>query len=75
MVHIHGTEYTHGLAFKNACPDVKIITSIQGLISRCSNVYLANIDTNDIIKNITFRDIIKRDNLFQQKNKLKKRNF
>lgn len=73
LVHIHGTEYTHGLAFINANPQVKVITSIQGLVSRCAEVYTANIGTKEILKNITLRDILKRDNIFQQKNKFKKR--
>lgn len=73
LVHIHGTEFTHGLAFKNACQKVKCIVSIQGLVSVCSEVYTANISTKEIIKNITFRDFIKMDNIFQQKKQFKNR--
>lgn len=73
LVHIHGTEYVHGLAFKNGCPEVKIVTSIQGLISVISEVYYANISFWNIVSNITFRDIVKIDNIFLQKNKFKKR--
>ena len=73
LVHIHGSEFTHGLAFVNACPNVKSIVSIQGLVSVYSNVYTGNISNKDIIRNITFRDIIKRDNIIQQKNKFIRR--
>ena len=73
LVHIHGTEYTHGLAFKNANPSVKVITSIQGLVSRCAEVYTANIGTKEILKSTTLRDILKKDNIFQQKSKFIKR--
>lgn len=73
LVHIHGTEYAHGLAFKNANPHVKVITSIQGLVSRCAEVYTANIGTKEILKSITLRDILKKDNIFQQKSKFIKR--
>lgn len=69
IVHIHGTEFSHGLAFINACPDVKSITSIQGLVSVCERVYFGNIPEKTIRKNITLRDLMKRDNLFQQKKK------
>lgn len=69
LVHIHGTEFAHGLAFINACPNIKSVVSIQGLVSKYSKYYLANISTKDILKNITFRDIIKRDNIFQAKKK------
>ena len=74
IIHIHGTEYAHGLSFINVCDkNIKKIISIQGLVSCIGQVYLAGIQYKDIIKNITFRDIIKRDNLFQQKNKFLKR--
>ena len=73
LVHIHGTEYAHGLAFMNANPDVRTITSIQGLVSRIADVYTANLSNKEIIKNITFRDFITNNNIFQQKNKFKKR--
>ena len=74
LLHIHGTEYAHGLSFINVCNDnIKKIVSIQGLISYYEKVYLANIPYNEIIKNITLRDIIRRDNLFQQKNKFRRR--
>lgn len=73
LVHIHGTEYAHGLAFQNACPNIKTIVSIQGILSSCANNYIANIKYEDIFKNITIRDIIKRDNILQQQKKFTKR--
>lgn len=76
ILHIHGTEYAHGLSFINVCNEnIKKVISIQGLTSCISNVYLAGMSYKNIIKNITFRDLVKRDNLFQQKNKFKKRGF
>lgn len=75
LVHIHGTEYAHGLAFLNVFPNIKSVISIQGLVSVYEKVYYANIDISDILKNVTFRDLIKQDNLIQQKQKFKKRGF
>ena len=44
ILHIHGTEYAHGLSFINVCnDDVKKIVSIQGLVSCIEKVYLASI--------------------------------
>ena len=71
IVHIQGTEYAHGLAFMRVYPNVKTVISIQGLVSACEKVYYGNIGIKDIIKNITIRDIIKKDNIFEQKNKFK----
>lgn len=73
LVHINGTEFAHGLAFMNACPNVKTLTSIQGLVSVYARVYYGNIPVKDIIKNITFRDIIRSDNLIQARKKFIKR--
>ena len=73
IVHIHGTEFAHGLAFQNACQNVKTIVSIQGMISRISEEYYANIPINEVIKNITLRDLIKFDTLIHQKCKFKQR--
>ena len=73
IVHIHGTEYAHGLAFMKTFPNVKTVISIQGLVSSCEKVYCGNIRVMDIIKNITIRDIIKHDNIIEQKNKFMKR--
>lgn len=74
ILHIHGTEYAHGLAFINVCNEkTKKLVSIQGLVSCIEKVYLASIPYKEILKNITLRDILKQDNLFQQKNKFRVR--
>lgn len=73
IVHIHGTEFAHGLAFLNACPEIKSIVSIQGLVSVCERYYTAGLSIWDILKNITLRNIIKQDNILQQKKQFRKR--
>lgn len=73
VVHIHGTEYAHGLSFVNACPEIKTVTSIQGLVSVYERVYTANIGPKEILKNITLKDILKRDSIYQQQRKYYKR--
>lgn len=73
IVHLQGSEFSHGLAFLKACPNVKSVVSIQGLVSKIGENYLSLINNFDIIKNITFRDIIRFDNIFQSKNSFLKR--
>ena len=73
LVHLHGTEFAHGLAYLKACPDIKSVVSIQGLISVCARYYYGGISPWTIFRNISIRDIIKRDTLFQQKRKFQKR--
>lgn len=73
IVHIQGTEYTQGLAYRNIYSNAKVITSIQGLVSVCSKVYKANIPDYIIKKNVTFRDIIKNSNIINQQKNFEKR--
>ncbi|MEO7045362.1 MAG: glycosyltransferase, partial [Ferruginibacter sp.] len=61
IVHIHGTEYAPALACMRSCPSLKYIISIQGLISAIANYYFGGIRNLDIIRNITFRDVVKKD--------------
>ena len=67
VVHIHGTEFAHGLAYINACSVHNVVVSIQGLVSIYGRYYYAGIDRWNIFKHITFRDILRRDTIFHQK--------
>ena len=73
VVHIHGTEFAHGLAYINACSAHNVVVSIQGLISVIGRYYYAGIDKWDILKHITFRDILRQDTIFHQKHSFIKR--
>tara|TARA_R110000765_G_scaffold203824_9_gene308920 strand:- start:466 stop:1731 length:1266 start_codon:yes stop_codon:yes gene_type:complete len=73
VIHIHGTEYAHGLALMNAYPKNKYVVSIQGLVSVCTRYYLANLSFSTIFKNISFRDIVRNDTIWQGKNNYEKR--
>ena len=74
LVHIFGTEFPYGLCFlENNTSNIPNVVSIQGMVSMISRYYLSNISNIDIIKNITFRDIIKNDNIFQAKKRYYKR--
>lgn len=73
VAHIHGSEFAHAIPFIEACPNVKTVTSIQGLVSVYSKVYYGNIPHRELIKSISFRDIIKFDNVFQQQKKFYRR--
>ena len=73
IVHIHGTEFSHGLACMRSCLGLNYVISIQGLVSVCSRYYFADICPKEILSHITFRDLIRRDTIFQAKMKFKKR--
>ena len=71
--HLHGTEYIHSLAYTNIADKSKLVVSIQGLVSVYASYYFGGISEMQIKKEITFRDIIRNDSLFQQKLKMEER--
>jgi len=73
VVHIHGTEYAHGLSLMHACPDLNYVISIQGLVSVYSRYYTGHIPYRTIKKNITLRDFLKNDGILQSQKKFYER--
>lgn len=73
IIHIHGTEYPYGMAFMHACGSENTIVSIQGLVSVYERYYHYGMNSEDILKNITFRDLIQMDTIFQQRIKMRSR--
>lgn len=67
IVHIHGTEYAHGLAYIRGCGSERVVVSIQGLVSVIAYYYRAGISAIDILKNMTFRDLVRGSILKQQR--------
>jgi len=60
IIHIHGTEYTHGLSFLRTFPQKRrqTIISIQGILERVKDVDLGEISPWVYIKNRTFRQFL-----------------
>ena len=59
VVHIHGTEYSHGYAYMKACGNDNVVISIQGLTSVYSYYYHFGISKKDVYRNLTFKDLIR----------------
>lgn len=69
VIHCFGTEYPHTLAAVKACPDKKkVLVGIQGIVSACADAYMANLPLS-VIKDVTFRDWLKKDSIMQQQQK------
>lgn len=73
IVHIHGTEFTQGLSCMRIIPSLNYIISIQGMVSIYQRYYNAGIGTWEILKHITFRDLVRFDTIFQGKIDFKRR--
>lgn len=73
LIHIFGTEFPHTLAAVRAFnrPD-KVLIGIQGLCSEIAKVYMAGLP-EQVQKDITFRDFIRRDSIRQQQEKFTRR--
>lgn len=59
VVHIHGTEYSHGHSYIKACGADNVVISIQGLKSSNYRYYYYGITKSDIVINVTLRDILR----------------
>lgn len=64
LVHVHGTEYSHGMSLMRASPDFKFVISIQGLVSVCHRYFMGGMSNWDVFKNISLRDLVRRNTLF-----------
>lgn len=72
VVHIHGTEYSHGYAYMMACDCNNVVISIQGLTSAYYPYYYFGMTKKDIYLNMTFRDMI-RGSILKGQNQFKQR--
>ena len=66
IVHIHGTEYAHGNDYIRACGADKVVVSIQGLLSACSQFYYAGIEKRDASFCVTLRDLIRKTTMLDE---------
>ena len=60
IVHIHGTEFTHGLSYVRACGDTNVLVSIQGLKSIYTRYFFSGLSFSDIIRSTSLSDILHR---------------
>lgn len=77
VVHLHGTEFSHGLAYLEACGSEHVCVSIQGLTSAYYYYYYYGISRNEIRKAFTLRSllqggILKGYNEFKQRGEVEK---
>lgn len=56
IIHLHGTEYSHGLSYVRSFPNKKYVISIQGILNRIKEVDFAELPLKEIIFNRTMRE-------------------
>ncbi|MBA6384477.1 glycosyltransferase [Colwellia sp. BRX10-6] len=74
VIHIYGTELPHSFLFQKCAEalNIKVVVSIQGLVSVCSKYIYADLPLS-IIYGMTFRNLLKFDNVFGLKRLFDKR--
>lgn len=60
IIHIHGSEFTHGLAYVRACGNYHVVVSIQGLVGIYERYYYSGLTKGEILRNFTLRSILGR---------------
>ena len=72
VVHVWGTEYPFTLAITNACEQTgmldRMVVSIQGLCSVYAWHFAAGLPQK-VVRGATFRDFLRRDNIYRQREK------
>ena len=69
IVHIHGTEFAHGLSFCKASIDVPHVLSIQGIAEEIGYHYLDGLSFKDVYCNVSIFDLLYTGTLYTQKKK------
>lgn len=65
IVHLHGTEYSHGVSFLRTYPKVKSVVSIQGIISRIKDVDLEGFSIFALLCYRTFKENVKLNGMIE----------
>lgn len=71
VVHIHGTEFSHGLAYVRACGAEHVVASIQGMASVIAHFKRAGLSTFDILRHLSVSDVLLNQSLFHKVKDLK----
>ena len=72
IVHIHGTEYSHGYHLMKVVPEAKYVVSIQGLVSIYAKHFYANVPKS-ILSKKTLGQVIINDSIKNGKKDFEKR--
>jgi glycosyltransferase involved in cell wall biosynthesis len=67
IIHVHGTEYFHGLLTGRKYINLPAVISIQGIIDIYCQYFLGNLSIHDLIFKRSLRDWIRLDGLIEQK--------
>lgn len=73
VVHIHGSEFAHGLDWLRGVGGEKTVVSIQGLVSVYYYYYYGGIRERDVRKYLTIADILRRNSIIDGAKSMQRR--
>lgn len=73
VIHIHGSEYPLGLSWVRMFGAKGVVLSMQGLVSVIEKYYYGGIPVTTLLRNVTPRDIVRFDTLFDQRRRMRTR--
>lgn len=66
IVHIHGTEYCHGLSFVRTQKSIKTIVALQGVLTRIKDKDLGGLGIWDILRNKILKEWVRNNGILEQ---------
>ena len=73
IIHLHGSEYVHSLNVKEMAIGIPCVCSVQGLVSVYSRYALGGLTYNEILRNITIKDLLRKSGPYSIKKSQKNR--
>lgn len=67
IVHLHGTEYKHGLVYMDTFPNKNFLLTIQGIMEPITREYYAGMKFKDILQCMTFKEFLRGKSLISLK--------
>lgn len=65
IVHIHGTEYSHGLSYVRMFPESKCVVSIQGILNRIKDVDYGGMTLKERLCSRTLKEMLRLNGMFE----------
>ena len=67
IVHIHGSEYTHGISYLRKYKNKKKLLTIQGIIDKTSKHHAGELPLKEILFNRTLKECVKLNGMLERK--------
>lgn len=67
IVHLHGTEYKHGLVYMDTYPNKSFLLTIQGIMNPIAREYWAGLGFRDLLRTLNWNELKRGKSIFAEK--------